>query len=70
MSRHVRLYSTLFGSLSSGILAKWPSHLNLLWLTISETLATLHQPSMISFLILSFKLTLQISLISQINTPT
>ena len=32
----------LFGSLSSGILAKWPSHLNLLWLTIFETLATLH----------------------------
>ena len=43
--------------LSSGILAKWPSHLNLLWLTIFETLAALHQPNMISFLILSFKLT-------------
>ena len=51
--------SLLLGSRSSGILAKWPSYLNLLWLTIFEMLATLHQPKIDSFLILSFKLTLQ-----------
>ena len=43
------LNSTLFGSLSSNILAKWPSHFNLLWLTVFETFATLHQPGVTSF---------------------
>ena len=32
----------LLGSRSSGILAKWPSHLSPQWLTIFEILATLH----------------------------
>ena len=52
-------HSTLFGSLSLGILAKWPSHLTFQWLTIFESLATLRQPKILSSLILSFKLTLQ-----------
>ena len=42
------------------LVAKWPSHRNLLWLTMFETLATLHQPRMTSLLTLSLVLTLQI----------
>ena len=36
------LKSTSLRSLLSGVLAKRPSHLNLLWLRTSETLAAMH----------------------------